>query len=394
MSELFSLFALLVLFVITMFFIVFLHELGHALTRMAVSDGPVSIFIGSFGDVKNSFHVKTGRLITYVRYNPFAWTKGLCSAPKADISINDRILYTAAGPVVTIFTGLIALYCFDRTDPGTLRFELFFFGIYSVFIGGANLIPRTLSARSTGGNILESDGKILVKLFRMKLLPEEYKTASELIYEKDYAQSAEVLQSIIDKGNKNKHVWRLAMSAYTQAKNFEPGDQLMNVFLKKYIPNSDDYCSAGYFKSMLKMDEEAIGLYRKSLSLNSSNIYSLNNIGHSLIVLERYSEAIHYLEAAVAESPDYIFCHENLGLAKIHLGELDSGLESIQKCLQLNSEFPGTYTNLGFYYLKRGELQEAKANFERAKELGTEDSSNDELLHLVEQKLSDSFVNT
>jgi protein O-GlcNAc transferase len=100
---------------------------------------------------------------------------------------------------------------------------------------------------------------------------------------------------------------------------------------------------------MFKDEEAALGLYKKSLALNSGNVVTLNNIGHSLIELGRYPEAIQYLEAAISESPKFCHAHSNLGLVKIHLGDLEGGLEAIQVCLELDPNFADAHTCLGVY---------------------------------------------
>jgi tetratricopeptide (TPR) repeat protein len=157
--------------------------------------------------------------------------------------------------------------------------------------------------------------------------------------------------------------------------------------LKKFVPNSDDYCNAGYIKSMFKNEEAALALYKKSLALNSSNPVALNNIGHSLIELARYPEAEQYFDAAISESPKFCHAHSNLGLVRIHMGNLEGGLEAIQNCFEIDPNFVHAHTCLGFYHMKIGKYSEARKDFEKSKELGSDDLSNNEYLKEIETKL-------
>src|SRR5580704_13733084 len=289
MSGLIDVIGILLLFALVSFFVVLFHELGHALMVLAFSEGDVNIYIGSYGEVNNSLQVRTGRLTTHIKYNPVKWRRGICFPPNAQISTNHQIIYVAAGPVLSLLSGLIALYIFQHINPGVIRFELMFFGFSSVLVGVGNLLPIVLSKRAATGQRITSDGYKLIQLFRLKSLPPQFAAATELFNKKQFAESSKMLQTLIESGNKNKHVLRLAIHANLQAKNFQCSDELITIFFKKHQPNSDDYCNAGYIKSMIKDEETALGLYKKSLELDSRNVTALNNTGHSLIELGHYA---------------------------------------------------------------------------------------------------------
>jgi hypothetical protein len=291
MIAIFDLIGLLLLFAISMFLVILFHELGHALMILALTKGIVNLYIGSHGETNNSIQIRTGRLITHIKSNPFKWVRGRCVPPSTQISINHQILYIAAGPIISILTGLTALFILRHTKPSFIRSEVLFFGILSVFVGIANFFPRILQKRTVNGKLISTDGYKLFQLFRLKFLPPQYATATELFNKKKYVKASIILQTFMETGNKNKHVLRLAINANLLAKNLNRRDELINIFLKKYLPNSDDYCNAGYIKSMSKNEEEALELYKKSLTLNTSNVVALNNVGHSLIKLGRYPEA-------------------------------------------------------------------------------------------------------
>jgi tetratricopeptide (TPR) repeat protein len=223
-------------------------------------------------------------------------------------------------------------------------------------------------------------------------LPPQYAIGIELFNKKQYVESSTILQTLIESGNKNKHVLRMAINANLLAKNFQQSDDLITIFLKKHLPNSDDYCNAGYIKSMLKDEAAALELNKKSLALNSGNTIALNNAGHSLIELGRYPEAEHYLDHAISESPKYCYAHSNLGLARIHMGDLEGGLQAIQACLELDPNFADAHTCLGIYNMKMGRYSEAKMDFEKSKELGSDDLSNDEYLKEIEKKIGNNIM--
>ncbi len=93
-------------------------------------------------------------------------------------------------------------------------------------------------------------------------MPQEYVAAMELFNKKEFAESSKILETLVETGNNNKQILRLAISANLQAKNLQRGDELITIFLKKHLPNSEDYCNAGYTKSMLKDEVAALSLYK------------------------------------------------------------------------------------------------------------------------------------
>jgi Flp pilus assembly protein TadD len=390
MLALIDLLGILILFFVSLFLVVLFHELGHAIMALTFTKGIVNIYIGSHGETNNSAKIKTGRLITHIKSNPLKWIRGICVPSVMEMSINNKIIFVAAGPIISILTGLAALFVFNNINPGIIRLQLMFFGLFSVLTGITNFYPRVLSRRSISGQLTTTDGYKLFQLFRMKFLPPQFTVATELFNKKNYDESSKTLQTLIDTGNKNKHVLRLAINANLLAKNLTRSDEFMTIFLRKYVPNSNDYCNAGYIKSMFKDEEVALGLYKKSLALNSSSPVALNNIGHSLIELGRYLEAEQYLNAAISESPKFCHAHSNLGLVRIHMGNMEGGLEAIQNCFGIDPNFVHAYTCLGVYNMKMGRYSEAKKNFEKSNELGSDDLSNNEYLKEIETKLGNN----
>ncbi len=392
MSGLFWILGILLLMFLTWFCIILFHELAHAAVILTIAKGDVNIFVGSFGNSKQSLKVQTGRLTTFIKYNPLRWTKGRCVLPKEPISYNHLILCIAAGPLVSVLTGLLALLIYQNINPGILRFELLLFGFTSVAIGLGNLFPRTHKKQDDGVEVIHtSDGATLIKLFRIKFLPAEYGLAFTHFNNKQYAEAAIEIQKLIDTGNKNKYVLRLAINSNILAKNFMQGDKLAAFFLKKYLCNATDFCNAGYLKSMLKEPEAALVLFKKSLALDSGSAYVLNNIGNALLVLKRYPEAKEYLDAGISVSPKLAHLYSNLGLVKMHLNDLEGSLRDIHHSLELDPNFADGYSSLGQYHMNQKEWSEAKLSLQKAKELDPDDADIDRYLIELEEALQNKI---
>ena len=66
-------FGLFLLVVITRPFTVLFHELGHAIPAMLMTKQGATVYVGSYGDKKQSFQLALGGLEIWFRYNPFKW---------------------------------------------------------------------------------------------------------------------------------------------------------------------------------------------------------------------------------------------------------------------------------------------------------------------------------
>ena len=57
---------------------VLLHELGHAIPAILLTQQQVTVYIGSYGDPKNTLKLNLGMMEIFFRYNFFAWRIGMC----------------------------------------------------------------------------------------------------------------------------------------------------------------------------------------------------------------------------------------------------------------------------------------------------------------------------
>src|SRR5947209_29986 len=151
MSDMNFVFILLIFFatfLLARLLTVLLHELGHALPALLLTKQKVTVYIGSYGDPKNTLKLNLGMMEIFFRYNPLAWKIGMCVPSAKTISINRQIIYILAGPLTSITIAAFAFYfSFVYDLHGFLKLFLV------IFLGSAfcdflfNLLP---SERSVG----------------------------------------------------------------------------------------------------------------------------------------------------------------------------------------------------------------------------------------------------
>ena len=361
---------LVLLIVITRPFTVLFHELGHGIPALLLTKEKVTLYIGSYGDPNHSLTFRIGRLELFFKYNPFLWKIGLCVPHSKEVTINQHIFITILGPFSSLFLGAICCYiAFAGDFHGSIKVISVVFLGSSVFDFFINIVPSEESIQLYDGSIAYNDGQQLRQLFKYKTLPSQYKIGADHYNKQEYEMAAKAFHNIIDNGLKNDIVYRLAISAYLQFKDYKTALILQNDFEKYCNLNSDDYANSGLIKSQLGNYDDGMSDYQKSLDLNPKNKCALNNRGYTYNLLEQYVQAIEDFDKAIEIEPESAYSFNNRGLAKIKLGQEDEGLRDIKTSIDLDNKNSYAYRNFGIYHFDKGNFEKALEHFEKAYDL-------------------------
>jgi Tfp pilus assembly protein PilF len=135
--------------------------------------------------------------------------------------------------------------------------------------------------------------------------------------------------------------------AYRRQVNGELADAI--VLYKRSIdvhPTAEAYTFLGWTYSMLDRYDEAIAMCRQAIKVDPSFGNPYNDIGAYLIELERWQEAIPWLQKAITapryESPQ--FPYVNLGRVYEHLGDYKQALDYYDQALAIDRLYlPATW---------------------------------------------------
>ena len=366
--------------------VVILHELGHAIPAMILTRQKVSIFIGSYGNPKKSINFKIGLLDVWLSYEMLSWKNGMCIPLAEDISINKQIIYLLTGPICSsVFATIFLIFSFSqKLNDVYLLFSVIFFVVSIIDLFG-NLIPNSEPIELFDGTKTYNDGYKLVKLLKYRKFPNQYAEAIELFNKKEYENSINLFDYFIKLKLKDENIYRLNVSANMQLKNFEKAKILFDDYAQEFKLTSDDYSNGGLIYSKLNLNEKSLYLYDKSLELNTKNVYSLNNKGFALTILEKYSEAILLFDKAIEIDEFFAYSYNNRGLSKIKTGNVIEGLIDINKSIKLDEKNSYSYRNLGIYHFDIGEIEKARELFLKSKELDEDTHMIDELILSTEK---------
>jgi Zn-dependent protease len=144
---------------------ILIHEAGHAFAARLVGQVVWQARIGS-GPIRKAF--RAGGVVFEIRAIP--WTGGFVrhfssGHPASRLS---RAFITAAGPLANLLTAVVALgFSYLCQGIGVLAAAFAGFGLFSLFVGVYNLIPRRFGDNET----VASDGRQLLNLLKPQTPP-------------------------------------------------------------------------------------------------------------------------------------------------------------------------------------------------------------------------------
>ena len=384
-------FVFLILFsVILRPFTTLIHELGHGIPALFLTDKKVTLYLGSYGDPKESFKVVLGRLELFFNKKPFNWNIGLCVIEQRTLSINKQIIIDLMGPLASLTLSLILTYFIffvDLNDPILVLLALFNISTYYDFY--INIVPSSKPIELHNGSAVYNDGRQILDLLKFKKAPKEYSVGAEQYNNKDYNLAASSFEKVLHKGYDEPIIYQLLVSAYLQIKDNDNALRINDLYRSKYsnMFNSTDYTNMGLIKSFSGLYKEAMDDYSKAIELNESNSVAYNNRGYTFIVMEDYENAIKDCEIAILLNEHFAYALNNRGFAKIKLGLKEEGLADLEKSMNLDGTNSYCYMNFGVYHYDNKAYRKALEYLEKAKELDTTTYLLDDFLEKTKEKL-------
>ena len=360
---------------------VIIHELGYALPAIILTRRKVTIFIGSYGNPKNSFKLNIGLLEAWFIYNPLKWQRGLCVPDMEDIALNKMLIYTITGPISSFFIAILSCYVtFTFNLHGSLKLFFSLMLLSSIFDLFSNLSPSSKPVNLYLGKVTYNDGYQIKYLLQLKRHSPILEKIDNLLKLEKFNEASEAIDTFTDK-IKNGFVLRHAMLINLKSERYNRVIEIYNEILNSEILNADDYSWAALAFSKLEDYNKGIELYDKSLELDPNHKFSLNNKGYALNSMERYEEAIKYFDKLIVIDSTWIHAYSNRGFAKIKLGLIECGLKDVHHSLTLDPNHAYAYRTMGIYYIDKQEYNFALEQFLKAKELDNSTDKIDELIN-------------
>ncbi|CAL2080516.1 TPR repeat protein [Tenacibaculum sp. 190524A02b] len=367
-----------------------IHELGHGIPALLLTNKKVTLYLGSYGDPKESVKVVIGRLELFFNKKPFNWNIGLCVLEQEILSVNKQIVINLMGPIASLGLSIFLSYLVFFTELNDyVKYILFFFNVSTYYDFFINIVPSKNAIELYDGTTVFNDGKQILNLLKFKKTPIEYNLGVEHYNNQEYDLAAVEFEKIYEKGYRERVIYQLLISAYLQIKDYDNALRVNNIYCNEFKNklDSNDYSNSGLIKSFFGAYNEALTDYQKAIELNPKNSIALNNRGYTYNIIEDYENALKDFEEAIALEENFAYALNNRGFAKIKLGKKEEGFKDLEKSMTLDDANSYCHLNFGIYHYDNGDYKKALQYYKKAKELDTTTYLLDKYIEQVKQKL-------
>lgn len=367
-----------------------IHELGHGIPALLLTDKKVTLYLGSYGNPKESFKIEIGRLVLFFNKKPFNWKIGLCVLEQQTLSINRQIFIDLMGPLASLILSIILSYLVFFSDLNdNIKIVLFFFNVSTYYDFFIDIVPSKRPIELHDGTTVFNDGKQILDLLKFRNISDEYNVGAKYYNNQEYGLAAVELEKVYEKGYREGIIYQLLISAYLQIKDYPNAIRVNDLYSGKFKNkfDSNDYTNSGLIKSFSGAYHEALDDYNEAVELDPKNSVAFNNRGYTYNVMEDYKNAIVDFEEAISLEENFAYALNNRGFAKIKLGLKDEGLKDLEKSITLDGTNSYCYLNFGVYHYDNGEYKKALEYYNKAKELDDKTYLLDEYIEKVKKKL-------
>ena len=141
--------------------------------------------------------------------------------------------------------------------------------------------------------------------------------------------------------------------------------------LKKYLNNILLYKEEYYYNAGIRLEndkrwEEAMSLYKASLTINPNNFNTNYRLGLLCIILQDIDNAFMYFNHAMAIDKNHPKVFYQIGVLLFSRGRIDEAMSYFNKALDLKENTSSIYLYLGLSYEKLNNMTEAEGYYTKA----------------------------
>ncbi|MFT4762487.1 MAG: tetratricopeptide (TPR) repeat protein [Saprospiraceae bacterium] len=352
------------------------HEYGHALPALLLTDGKVEVYVGSYGNIDNSFIFKLGRLTTYFKFNMLNWNIGMCQH-YGTANFWRRFMIVLGGPIASILLTISLIILFQKDGMSDMGwFYIAIFGMSAVYDFFINMIPFSTPMKMHDGTVTYNDGQQLLFLFKSAKHPAAYSNGFNLFEEEKYAASFAELQKLMDDNKADRSTYEKMVDCLISEKKYFEALEFYENILFRFKPKATDYSTLGELHLKVSNYDDALEYLNLALHENHNNPKDLNHRGQVFIQLKNYYEATFDLNNALRLNNTLVDAYANRGLLHLRTNEMDAAKWDLEKALSLDENHALTNLHLGYFYERKNDAdsnQLALAAFQKAQLLGVEE---------------------
>ncbi len=351
------------------------HEYGHALPALLLTNGKVDVYVGSYGNIDNALILKLGRLTTYFKFNMLNWNIGMCQHQGA-AKLWQSFVIVLGGPIASVLL-TIWLIIFGQSGMSDMGwFYITIFGMSAVYDFFINMIPFTTPLRMHDGTVTYNDGQQLRFLFKSAAKPNAYLEGFNLYEEGKYEEAFLALQQLVDDGKADRSTYEKMTDCLIAEKKYFEALEFYENILTRFKPKAADYSTLGALHLKIRNYDDALKYLNKALHENHKNPEDLNHRGQVYLQYKNYHEALFDLNNAIRLNDAFADAYANRGLLHLRTNEMDAAKWDLEKALSLDNNHALAHLHFGYFYERKNDAdsnQLALDYFEKAQDLGVEE---------------------
>jgi len=345
-----------------------LHELGHALPALWLTDSErVEVYINAYGKKEGAYRYKAGRLFFY--WHPWRFRGygcGLTEYQRSPRYIWSYVI-TSGGVVFSLLIAgvVLLMVLYSRLSEAWQILAILLFAATVVDLV-VNLFPSSKGIALDDGRMVPNDGKKLQQLWRYHRVYTFMEKVAARMAAGEEAAAAQVLQDLpIAQSNVEELRLLLQSTAATgflaEASTWEAAfERLKNL----EMPNEEDWMNWGVIQGRRGQYAAALDCFEQ---LPDEKLYVRANRAFILLEMGQTMSAKRLFEQlSVDDETPYNLAHHGLCLAR--LGQQQLGWEKIEKALTLSEAEPYALRCAGLYCLEVGQRKRALGYFRRISE--------------------------
>jgi tetratricopeptide (TPR) repeat protein len=141
-------------------------------------------------------------------------------------------------------------------------------------------------------------------------------------------------------------LFALSVQAWRQVRVWRDSEALFTHAIAVVGPHPTLYLNRAIALSESEQHDRAVELYRQAIELRPDWAKAHNNLGNSLVRVERFAEAEQAYRRALQLEPRYALAYYNLGTLLARQDRLSEGEQMLREALRLQPNYPAARQNL------------------------------------------------
>lgn len=179
----------------------------------------------------------------------------------------------------------------------------------------------------------------------------------------NYAKAIAQYESLIGKSPELQIARFELGKLYLKTKRFDEGRKLFTALVRDDSNNPEYLYYQG--ESFRELDQSASSLvaYKKAVTVDSTHLKSLFQLGKYFVITREEGEAVKYLDMGLNFYPDDVSLINLKGLSLYNNDQYVKALPLFERLIELGEKKEFVYTKLAYCYFKTWELEKAKSTY-------------------------------